>query len=117
MELLLENLPASLRDHADAIRECLIAFDKAMPLRAAYLFGSHARGDARPDSHVDLCLVSDGAGRQLDAAARFRRATRDTRPKPSFTLLPVTPARLKEKQERGDHFFQTVLREGRRRGA
>ncbi|MGA2478397.1 MAG: nucleotidyltransferase domain-containing protein [Spirochaetia bacterium] len=53
MELLLENLPPSLRDHADTIRECLIAFDKVMPLRAVYLFGSYARGDARPDSDVD----------------------------------------------------------------
>jgi uncharacterized protein len=117
MVLLLENLPPSLRDYADAIRECLMAFDKVMPLRAVYLFGSHARGDARPDSDVDLCLVSDGAERQLDAAARFRRATRDIRPKPSFTLVPITPARLEEKRQRGDHFFQTVLREGRRLGA
>ena len=117
MELLLENLPQSLRDHADAIRECLVAFDKVMPLRAVYLFGSHARGDARPESDVDLCLVSDGAEKQLEAAERFRRATRAIRPKPSFTLVPITPARLKEKQERGDHFFQTILREGRRLGA
>src|SRR5271157_2403861 len=27
MELLLENLPPSLRDYTDAIRECLLAFD------------------------------------------------------------------------------------------
>jgi predicted nucleotidyltransferase len=73
MELLLENLPPSLRDRANAIWEFLIAFDKVMPLRAVYWFGSHARGDARPDSDVDLCLVSDGAGRQLDAAAHGTR--------------------------------------------
>ena len=83
-----------------------------MPLSAVYLFGSHARGDARPDSDVDLCLVSEGAGRQFDAAAVFRRATRGIRPKPAFTLVPITPARLEEKRKSGDHFFQTVLQEG-----
>ena len=112
MKLLLENLPPSLRDQADALRQCLEAFDRVMPLEAVYLFGSHARGEAGPDSDVDLCLVSEGAERQLPAAARFRRATRGVRPKPAFTLLPIAPARLREKQERGDHFFDTVLKEG-----
>lgn len=112
MRLLLENLPPSLLDQADAIRRCLIAFDKAIPLQAVYLFGSHARGDARPDSDVDLCLVSEGAGRQFAAAAQFRRATRGIRPKPAFTLVPITPERLQEKRKKGDHFFHTILQEG-----
>ena len=112
MKLLLENLPPSLRDQADTIRRCLEAFDRVMPLQAVYLFGSHARGDARPDSDVDLCLVSEGAERQFEAAARFRRATRDIRPKPAFTLVPIAPARLQEKRQRGDHFFQTIFQEG-----
>ncbi len=90
----------------------IIRSDPTGPLQAVYLFGSHARGEARPDSDVDLCLVSEGAERQFEAAARFRRATRSIRPKPAFTLVPIAPARLREKQQRGDHFFQTVLREG-----
>ena len=86
--------------------------DRALPLRIVYLFGSHARGDARPDSDVDLCLVAEGAGQQLQAAQRWRRAMRSLRGKPSFTLVPITPARLEEKKAVGDHFFQTVLNEG-----
>jgi hypothetical protein len=117
VRLMLENLPPSLRDQADAIRRCPMAFDNAMPLQAVYLFGSHARGDARPDSDVDLCLVSEGAERQFVAAAQFRRATRGIRPKPAFTLVPITPARLQEKRRTGDHFFQTILREGLPLGA
>ena len=109
---MLENLPPSLRDQADAIRQCLEAFDRVMPLQTVYLFGSHARGEAGPDSDVDLCLVSEGAERQLPAAARFRRATRDVRPKPAFTLLPIAPSRLREKRDIGDHFFRTLLEEG-----
>ena len=117
MKLMLENLPPSLHDQADAIRKCIEAFDNVMPLQAVYLFGSHARGEARPDSDVDLCLVSEGAERQFDAAAKFRRATRGIRPKPAFTLVPITPVRLGEKRQGGDHFFQTVLQEGITLGA
>ncbi len=112
MKLLLENLPPSLRDQEDVLRRCLEAFDRVMPLQAVYLFGSHARGEARPDSDVDLCLVSEGAERQFEAAAACRRVARDIRPKPAFTLVPITPERLREKRGRGDHFFQTVLQEG-----
>jgi len=112
MKLMLDNLPPSLRDQADALRKCLEAFDRVMPLQAVYLFGSHARGEAGPNSDVDLCLVSEGAERQLEAAAKFRQATRNIRPKPAFTLLPIAPARLREKREIGDHFFHTVLEEG-----
>ncbi len=48
MKLMLENLPPSLCGQADTLRRCLEAFDRVMPLQAVYLFGSHARGEARP---------------------------------------------------------------------
>ena len=112
MRLMLENLPPTLRGQAETIRKCLEAFEQVMPLQAVYLFGSHARGNARPDSDVDLCLVSEGAERQLDAAAKFRRAMWGIWPRPSFTLVPIAPRRLSEKKARGDHFFTTVLAEG-----
>lgn len=86
--------------------------DRVMPLRAVYLFGSHARGEARPDSDVDLCIVADGAERQLEEARKFRKAMRDVWPCPAFTLVPISPTRLDEKRSRKDHFFATVLKEG-----
>ena len=113
MRLLLENLPPSLADEAPTIAQCLQAFGRVRPIHAVYLFGSHARGDATPDSDVDLCIVAEGAERQFETAAAFRRALRDVRPKPAMTLIPIAPARLREKQAVGDHFFQTVLEEGR----
>jgi len=112
VKLLLENLPPSLASQRETLAECLEAMNRATPLRRVYLFGSHARGEARPDSDVDLCLVADGAERQLEVAARFRLAMRPIWPRPSFSLIPIAPQRLKEKQAAGDHFFATVMKEG-----
>ena len=112
MKLRLDNLPGSLRRERDSLARCLEAMNAALPLKAVYLFGSHARGDARPDSDVDLCLVAEGAAAQLKAAQAFRRALRPIRPKPAFTLVPIAPQRLEEKKAVKDFFFATVLQEG-----
>ncbi len=112
MKLLLENLPPSLQDQRETLARCLEAMNRAMPLKAVYLFGSHARGEARPDSDVDLCIVADGAERQLQAAQKFSASFADVLPRPDFTLLPITPARLDEKKRCADHFFETVFTEG-----
>jgi len=112
VRLLLENLPASLASQRETLAQCLEAMDRVLPLKAVYLFGSHARGEARPDSDVDLCLVAEGATEQLKAAQRCRRAMSEIRPKPAFTLVPISPTRLEEKKAIGDFFFATVLKEG-----
>jgi len=112
VKLHLDNLPPSLASHRDLFARCLEAMNRVLPFETVYLFGSHARGDAKPGSDVDLCLVAEGAERQLEAAQRFRRAIWDIRGKPSFTLVPIAPQRLEEKKAVGDFFFGTVLREG-----
>lgn len=112
MKLLLQNLPATLQDQSAALAQCLTSMRRVMPLQAVYLFGSHARGESRPDSDVDLCIVAEGAEEQLKAAARFREAIWEVWPRPAFTLVPISPRRLAEKQARHDHFFSTVLKEG-----
>ena len=112
MKLLIGKLPASLNNQRACLVRCLEAMDAVIPLKAVYLFGSHARGDARPDSDIDLCLVAEGAAKQLKAAQAFRRAMRPIRPKPAFTLVPIAPERLEEKKASDDFFFATVLREG-----
>src|SRR5438477_2916788 len=112
MKLVLDNLPTALQSQRQTLARCLKAMDAVMPLQAVYLFGSHARGEARADSDVDLCVVAEGAAEQLKAARAFRRAMRPIRPKPAFTLLPIATKRLEEKKAIGDLFFATVLREG-----
>lgn len=112
VKLRLNNLPVGLQSQRHALARCFEAMDRVMPLQAVYLFGSHARGEARPDSDVDLCLVTEGAERQLEAARKFREALGDVWPCPALTLLPITPQRLAEKRARNDHFFATVMKEG-----
>lgn len=83
-----------------------------MPIEAVYLFGSHVRGQAGPDSDVDLCVVSTEAARQLPASRRLSEAILPVWPRPAFTLIPISPERLREKQATGDPFFATVIAEG-----
>ena len=112
MKLLLENLPPGLQSQRETLAQCLQAMDRALPLRAVYLFGSHARGEARPDSDVDLCIVADGAEKQLKAAQSFREATWNIWPCPPFSLVPIAPLRLAEKRASGDSFYTSILKEG-----
>ena len=112
VRLLLENLPPSLAPQRETLARCLEAMNGAMPLQAVWLFGSHARGEARPDSDVDLCLVAEGAEWQAGAARQFRMAMRPIMGKPTFTLIPIAPARLEEKKAIGDFFFGTIFKEG-----
>jgi predicted nucleotidyltransferase len=112
MRLLLENLPPALESQRDTLARCIEAFNRVKPVREVYLFGSHARGEAHPDSDVDLCIVAEGAERQLETAEQFREAIWEVWPRPSFTLIPISPQRLNEKKESNDPFFATVLGEG-----
>jgi predicted nucleotidyltransferase len=43
------------------------------------LFGSHARGEAGPDSDIDLLVVLPVRGSKLDAVLAVRRAAGDSR--------------------------------------
>ena len=64
--------------------------DRAPPLRTGYLFGPPVRGEARPDSDVDLCRVADGAERQVPAAQQWHWAMEDSGANPR---LPWRPSR------------------------
>lgn len=112
VRLLPENIPASLLPHRETLTRCIEAMARVRRIRRVILFGSHARGDARPDSDVDLCIVADGAEKQLETASDFRRSMRAVKPHLSFTLVPITPQRLRQKKARDDHFFGMVIEEG-----
>ena len=80
------------------------------PLRII-LFGSHARGDATPNSDIDLLIVLSEAPNKRQAAIEIRRALRDF---PVSKDIIVTT--LDEIARRGDLIgpvLRPALREGK----
>lgn len=74
------------------------------PVRFAYLFGSHARGDAGPRSDVDVAVHLGAAPADLDLQLDLvRRLARATGVETEIVVLDEAPLRLVER----------VLREGR----
>jgi len=112
MIVLTEKWPVSLMAYRDVLTRCVEAFSQATPVEQVILFGSHARGHARSDSDVDLCVVTGGGESQHRTAIALRRAIGMLRGKPSLTIVPISAARLEEKRANRDPFFDTVLAEG-----
>jgi predicted nucleotidyltransferase len=75
------------------------------------LFGSHARGEAHPDSDVDLMVVMPVSGSRRAAQVAIRLAIRDIRgPK---DVVVVTPEELERHRDVVGTVVEPALREGR----
>ena len=71
-----EDLQAIVRKTiglADVLRDMLEPF--AAQIELAYVFGSHARGEQRADSDVDLMIVGSATRRKLSTAIREAERT------------------------------------------
>lgn len=82
------------------------------------LFGSHARGDARHDSDVDIVVVkhtNQPRTERLDAVLNliYPGTRLDVWPKGGVDVLVYTPEELRTRYELGDSFVKRILREGR----
>ena len=73
------------------------------------LFGSHARGEADPESDVDLLVVTD---RPLgnDASLKLRRKVKYSFP---LDLILCDVRRLTQRIEAGDYFLQDAVQFGK----
>lgn len=73
----------------DAIKK-ILALDKEEKVKFIILYGSHARGEARKDSDVDLCICYEGTKRE---AFEFRMKVLGELPDnydvQIFNLLPI----------------------------
>ncbi len=75
------------------------------------LFGSHARGDAEPDSDVDLLVVMHVKGSRRRARLSIRRALRGI-PMPK-DIVVTTPEDFQSRQDIAGTIERPAAREGK----
>jgi predicted nucleotidyltransferase len=79
--------------------------------RKIVLFGSRARGDARPDSDLDLLIIEDSDLPRYKRSPRYYHVL--TGLFPAKDILVYTPAEAEEWSGVPNAFVTTALREGR----
>jgi predicted nucleotidyltransferase len=74
------------------------------------LFGSYAEGQPTGDSDVDLLVVMQHKGRDVEQAVAIRRAIPRTFP---LDLVVRTPAGLRRRLRQNDTFLTSIWRTGK----
>jgi predicted nucleotidyltransferase len=90
---------------AEVLRE---AFSGIEGVDAAFVFGSHARGDTRPDSDVDLFVVGDEAAQR---AVRDPLSEAESLLGRDVDLIAYTRERVSSRADSGSAFLRRVLQE------
>jgi predicted nucleotidyltransferase len=75
------------------------------------LFGSHARGDAGPDSDVDLMVIIDSNQHPSRTAAEITHRVHPGRF--GVDLIVRSPQTVRTRLHMNDWFMRDVMREGR----
>ena len=79
--------------------------------RTIVLFGSHARGDSRPDSDLDLLILEDSELPRYQRSPRYYHALAGLFP--AKDIVVYTPDEVKEWSEVPNAFVTAALREGK----
>lgn len=99
------TLPAPIRE----IVEKLVA---GYTPQKVILFGSHARGDARPDSDIDLLIIKQTSERFIDRWAAVRRILSDPKRTVGLETLVFTPQEVSGRLAKGDQFLAQIIENG-----
>jgi uncharacterized protein len=75
------------------------------------LFGSHARGEAGPQSDLDILVIEPEVENRIDESARFYRTLRDLRV--PFDVLVIDEAMARRRAKVKGTVVERALREGR----
>jgi len=95
---------------ADPLPEIIRRIVAAIDPDRIILFGSHARGQARPDSDYDLLVIKDTTERTLKVAQRGYRALLGVLV--GVDLIVETPTRLARLRDAPGLIYREALREG-----
>ena len=92
----------------EVLRDKIVAFGQPDKI---ILFGSHARGTARPDSDVDLLVIGPSDLPRRQRQVRFRRALFGSGV--AYDLLALTPAEVELRLQRNGPFIREILSNGK----
>jgi predicted nucleotidyltransferase len=101
----MRTLIRSLAHPAEVLRE---AVSGVPGVEAAFVFGSQARGDTRPDSDVDLLVVAD---EPASRAVQDPISEAESLIGRDVDVITYSPAGLRERMESGNAFLDRVSRE------
>ena len=99
-------------DAQEAIKDILAKLVSGYRPQKVILFGSYARGDARPDSDIDLFIVKDTEKRMIDRCAEVRRIVSDPNRFIGLELVVLTPEEVTRRIAVGDQFIEQIMEGG-----
>lgn len=91
----------------EAIDRLVAAFH---PLRII-MFGSYARGEARPDSDLDLLVVLPSLDNKREAAVAMLKALRGI--PAAIEVIPTDPGEIERRGQMPGDVLRSALREGK----
>ncbi len=100
------------KDLYGRLRSIAIELKDRYQAERVVLYGSHSRGQAGPDSDVDLLVVAATEEKFYDRMATVLGLVRTTRRGLPISPLVLTPTEVRERLERGDIFIRDILENG-----
>lgn len=97
----------------DAIHDIVKKLASEYAPQRVILFGSHAYGNPKPDSDIDLFIIKETSERFLERWITVRRILSDPHRTFALETIVLTPQELDKRLAIGDHFIIEVLEKGK----